>query len=139
MPRLSDAERDRFLSDTRLGILTTLEAMVPVGVPVWFEWDGETARIFTGMGSAKVKRLRADPRASLLVVNHIAETERWVSFDGTVSVVEEGGFELAEKLANRYWDLSDPKKKETLDVWRQAASELGVLELAPTRIRSYKD
>jgi hypothetical protein len=95
--------------------------------------------MFTLDTSPKVKRVRADNRASLLVVNHLSELERWVSFDGTVRIVKKGGIELAEKLAKRYWDLSDPERKETLELWRKGADSLCVLELSPTRIRTYKD
>ena len=96
-------------------------------------------RIFTVATSQKVQRIEADSRASLLVVNDLSELERWVSFDGNVTVVEQGGIELAEKLAGRYWDLRDPAKKETLAAWRKAADALRVLELRPERIRTYKD
>ena len=113
MTKLAEAERDAFLSNTRLGILNTVNAEgFPIGVPVWFDWDGEVERIFTVATSQKVQRIEADSRASLLVVNDLSELERWVSFDGNVTVVEQGGIELAEKLAGRYWDLRDPAKKE---------------------------
>ncbi len=140
MAKLTDAERDQFLSETRLGILNTVNADgFPIGVPVWFDWDGETVRMFTLDTSPKVKRIRADNRASLLVVNHLSELERWVAFDGNVRIVEEAGIKLAEKLTKRYWDMSDPQRKETLELWRKSADSLWVLELSPTRIRTYKD
>ena len=137
---MTDQERDRFLAEPRYGILNTLRSDgSPVAVPVWFDWNGETLRMFTSVLSPKVRRLQADPRASLLVVNHLTEPESWVAFDGPVSIQEEGGFELAERLAPRYWDLSDPERRSTLELWRKAAAALRVLELKPARIRSYKD
>ncbi len=140
MATMSDEERDRFLEEPRYGVLNLLRTDgSPVGVPVWFDWDGETIRVFTSVTSPKMNRLRADPRASLLVVNHLAEHEAWVAFDGLVSIHEEGGLELAEKLAPRYWDLSDPERQRTLELWRKAAAALRVLELKPTRIRTYRD
>ena len=140
MATMTDQERDRFLAEPRYGILNTLRSDgSPVAVPVWFDWNGETLRMFTSVLSPKVRRLQADPRASLLVVNHLAEPESWVAFDGPVSIQEEGGFELAERLAPRYWDLSDPERRSTLELWRKAAGALRVLELKPARIRTYKD
>ncbi len=140
MAKLTDTEQDQFLSETRLGILNTVNSDgFPIGVPVWFDWDGETVRMFTLDTSPKVKRIRADNRASLLVVNHLSELERWVAFDGTIRIVEKGGIELAEKLVKLYWDMSDPQRKETLEFWRKDADSLWVLELSPTRIRTYKD
>jgi PPOX class probable F420-dependent enzyme len=137
---MSDEERERFLAEPRYGILNTIRSDGwPVGVPVWFDWNGEGVRMFTSVLSPKLKRLQRDPRASLLVVNHPHEAEAWVAFDGRISVHEEGGLELAEALAPRYWDLSDPERRETLALWRKAAAAMRLLELRPARIRSYKD
>ena len=137
---MSDEERERFLAEPRYGILNTIRSDgLPIGVPVWFDWDGETVRMFTSVVAPKVKRVQADPRSSLLVVNHVTEQESWVSFDGKVAMRDGGGLELAEKLAHRYWDLSDPERQATLELWRKAAAALRVLELRPERIRSYKD
>jgi PPOX class probable F420-dependent enzyme len=137
---MTDEERDRFLRDPRYGILTLLRTDgSPISVPVWFDWTGQVVRMFTSAVSPKIERLKADPRVSLLVANHIAEHEMWVAFDGVVSIHEEGGIELAEKLASRYWDLSDPDRQRTLEFWQKVAAALRVLELEPTRIRTYKD
>jgi PPOX class probable F420-dependent enzyme len=137
MPAMTDAERDAFLAKVRLGILSTLrDDGSPVTVPVWCEWDGAAVRSFTSAGSGKVRRLQRDPRASLLVVNNLDEPEAWVAFDGEVTITREGAFELAERLARRYWDLSDPERRATLETWRKAATALRVLELTPTRIRT---
>jgi len=137
---MNEEERERFLSAPRYGILNTLRSDgSPIGVPVWFDWNGQTVRIFTGVLSPKIKRIQGDPRASLLVVNHPTEPESWVSFDGSISIHEEGGLELAEELAPRYWDLSDPSRQETLELWRKAGAAMRLLELRPERIRSSKD
>lgn len=72
------SERDTFLSKTRLGILTTLNAGgEPISVPVWFEWDGRQARCFSYNRAAKVRRLKRDQRAWLLVTNAVGEPEFW--------------------------------------------------------------
>jgi PPOX class probable F420-dependent enzyme len=140
MAKMNDEQRERFLAEPRYGILNTLRSDgLPIGVPVWFDWDGEAVRMFTSVLSPKIKRIQRDSRASLLVVNHPTEEEAWVSFDGPVTIHEDGGFELAEALASRYWDLSDPGRRETLELWRKAAAAMRLLELRPTRIRSYQD
>jgi PPOX class probable F420-dependent enzyme len=140
MAKMNDEARERFLAEPRYGILNTIRSDGwPIGIPIWFVWKGETIRMFTCVVSPKIKRLQADPRASLLVVNHLDEQEAWVSFDGPVSIHEEGGLELAEALASRYWDLSDPSRKETLALWRKAGAAMRLLELRPERIRSHKD
>jgi hypothetical protein len=137
---MTDEERERFLAEPRYGILNTLQSDgSPIGIPIWFAWNGEIVRMFTSVLSPKVKRVQEDPRASLLVVNHPTEQEAWVAFDGAVAIRDGGGLEFAEGLARRYWDLSDPNRQETLELWRKAAAALRVLELRPERIRTYRD
>jgi hypothetical protein len=54
-----------------------------------------------------------------------------------VTIERDGGYELAEKLAKRYWgDLSQPERKQTMDEWRELADTWRVLELAPEAIRT---
>ena len=107
-----------------------------MGVPVWFDWDGKALRMFAANTTPKVKRLRRDPRASVLVTNRIDESECWVAFDGQVAIAETGGFELAEQLAPRYWDLQDPERHDMLELWRSARDIFCLLTLEPTKIRS---
>jgi PPOX class probable F420-dependent enzyme len=135
---MTDAEREAFLKPARLGVLATLRRDgSPVAVPIWFEWDGRAVRMFTSVSSAKVRRLERDPRASLLVANSIGEKEAWVAFDGQMKIERDGGYELAEKLAQRYWgDVSQPERKQTMDEWRELAGTWRVLELVPGAIRT---
>ncbi len=138
MATMSDEARERFLAETRLGMLSTLrDDGAPISVPVWFEWDSSHARMFTTAGSGKIKRLAQDARASLLVAARIDEPEAWVAFDGRIDILEEGAADLAVRLAERYWDLDDPDKRATVDTWRRAAAMLRLLELTPTAVRSY--
>ena len=138
MATMSDEAREAFLAETRLGVLSTLrDDGAPISVPVWFEWDGSHARMFTTASSRKVERLAQDARASLLVAARIDEPEAWVAIDGRIEIREEGAGDLAVRLAGRYWDLDDPDKRATVDTWRRAAAVLRLLELTPTAIRSY--
>jgi PPOX class probable F420-dependent enzyme len=132
-----DKDRDAFLSEPRLAVLMTNRAGgVPMGVPVWFEWDGAVVRMFAAKGSAKLRRIEADPRVSVLVVNHIGEPEVWVAFDGKLDVLEDGAAELVSRLGPRYWDMADPKLKSMLDAWIQAEEAMVAMSLKPERIRS---
>jgi PPOX class probable F420-dependent enzyme len=140
MSKMTPQEREKFLAATRYGYFSTNASDgYPRTVPVWFEWDGEMVRLFTFSGSAKVKRIKQNRQVSLLVGNHLDEHEAWVAFDGTAEIKAEGGYQLAEKLAEEYWDLSDPDRKAELESWKQAAEHLCVIELVPKRIRSYVD
>jgi PPOX class probable F420-dependent enzyme len=140
MAKMSKESQEKFLSKTRYGILTTLaEDGSPVSVPVWFNWDGHAIRIFTGVKSAKVKRIWRDPRVTLLVANHLDEGEGWVAFDGEAKIRPEGAVELLEQLAAKYWDLSDPERRATVDEWKNEPNDLCVIELVPSKIRSQQD
>jgi PPOX class probable F420-dependent enzyme len=133
---MSDTARDEFLADAKIAILATPADGPPLAVPVWFEWSDGRARFFSSASSPKMKRLARDPRASLLVANPAGEPERWVLIQGAVEVSEDGGFDLAERLAHRYWDMSDAGHAQTVEDWRGAAATLRVLEIVPGQIRS---
>lgn len=133
----TEESRDQFLATPRLAVLlTNRQGGTPMGVPVWFDWDGEVVRMFAGDYTPKVRRLRRDPKASVLVTNRIDESERWVAFDGRVSISDTGGFELAERLAPRYWDLKDPARLQMLEFWRSGRDAFCLLTLEPTKIRT---
>ncbi len=136
-PFANDAERDAFLKETRLGIfISNRKDGSPIGVPVWFDWNGAQVRLFADKTSSKVKRLRADPRCSLLVTNRLDEREAWVAFDGEIRIEDSGGLELAEELAPRYWDLTDKERSAAFDLWKSAPEAFCLLTMTPTRIRS---
>jgi nitroimidazol reductase NimA-like FMN-containing flavoprotein (pyridoxamine 5'-phosphate oxidase superfamily) len=84
--------------------------------PVWFEVTDEGAvQLVTPPDSVKMKRLRRDARASIVVAAPAGERERWVSVAGSVTVEPDGGYDLAERLAARYWDLADPERAADLE------------------------
>jgi nitroimidazol reductase NimA-like FMN-containing flavoprotein (pyridoxamine 5'-phosphate oxidase superfamily) len=130
-------ERDRrFLADTRLGILSTPSDDWPLSIPVWFEWAYDAVQLFSFGTAPKVARLRAEPRASFLVVNHLDEPEHWVAIDGK-AVITGDGFPLAERLAPRYWDLDDPAHADTIEQWRSVADQFVRITIRPQRIRHH--
>lgn len=135
---LSEAERDAFLTETRVATLSYLtRSDAPFSVPVWFEWDGACAHMFANGSSKKIRCLERDPRARLLVPRPAGEREEWVAIDGTINIRREGAFDLAERSARRYWDLTNDYYASTLEDWRQAAESFVLMELRPIRIRSY--
>ncbi len=139
MAKMTGEFREEFLAKTRYGYLTTLTLDgAPSSVPVWFDWDGHTIRMFTEIGSPKIKHIKRDARITLLVSNNMSEHEMWVAFDGSVEIRLEGVMELIEKSAARYWDLSNPEQKAILDEWKTVPEQFCMLELVPTRIRTYR-
>lgn len=135
----ADYQKD-FLAKTRYGYLTTLtKDGAPKTVPVWFDWDDYKVRIFSVAGTAKLKRIGKDPRVTVLVASEMNEHEAWVSFDGHAKIGSEGAIELVEKLATKYWDLSNPEKRDTIERWKKMPEIFRVIEITPTRIRTYFD
>jgi len=83
--------------------------------PVWFEATAEgTIQLFTTPDSLKVRRLRRDPRASIVVAAPVGERERWVSVAGRATLEPGGTHDLCTRLAARYWDLTDPTRADGL-------------------------
>lgn len=139
MSAMTDAERDAFLAERRYGILTTLRRDgSPVSIPVWYEWDGGTLRMFAERSSGKIKRLQNDSRASVLVINHPHEPEAWVAFDGPVAIRDSGGLEMAERVLDRYYPAGD-ERRAALESWRAMKDSWRLLELKPDTVRTQKE
>ncbi|MBW0102285.1 pyridoxamine 5'-phosphate oxidase family protein [Pseudonocardia sp. KRD291] len=72
--------------------------------PVWFEATAEgTIAMFTDPEAVKVRRLRRDPRASIVVASPVGEREHWVSVTGRTTLDDEGVHDLLARLFARYW------------------------------------
>ncbi|BBZ63701.1 pyridoxamine 5'-phosphate oxidase family protein [Mycolicibacterium monacense] len=112
---LLDGDLD-FLRRPLLGFLSMAAGPTPPQPrPVWFETTTDrTIQLFTDPDSVKVRQLRRDPRASLVVAAPADERERWVSVAGRVTIEPDGARDLAARLAARYWDLDDPVRKRDL-------------------------
>ena len=135
MAEMTREQRDAFLQETRIAKLATLQADgSPTVVPVWFEWDGTTAAVFTSRTSPKIGRMRADPRVALSVEEPVGVSEAWVTIEGTVAIEERGGIELARRLAERYY--APEKFAAVMPGWEQMADDWVVLRITPRRIRS---
>jgi len=84
---MTPAERERFLSEVRVGILSIPEAgRGPLAMPVWYLYEpGGDVRIMTGRKTRKAKLLQAAGRASLCVQD-AAPPYRYVSIEGAVVI-----------------------------------------------------
>ena len=121
-------EIDAFLEEPKLAILmyqsdTPGGRPSPVGIPVWFDWNGDTVQMFAGRTSPKVKRITANPNISVLVTNKVGEPEAWVAFDGEAKISDfdtNDWTALLDRVAPRYWDLSDETYAQEIAGWRAA-------------------
>jgi nitroimidazol reductase NimA-like FMN-containing flavoprotein (pyridoxamine 5'-phosphate oxidase superfamily) len=105
-----------FLGRPLHGFLTVAQGpQPPQPRPVWFEATADGAiQFFTAPDSLKIRRLRRDPRASIVVAAPVGERERWVSVAGRTTVEADGAHDLCSRLAARYWDLDDPVRAADL-------------------------
>ncbi|MBD3003087.1 pyridoxamine 5'-phosphate oxidase family protein [Streptomyces sp. 5-10] len=126
-----------FLRRPLHGFLSVAEGPVPPQPrPVWFEATAEgTIQLFTAPDSVKVRRLRRDPRASIVVAAPVGERERWLSVAGRTTVEPEGAHELCTRLAARYWDLDDPVRAD--DLAGILATEQVRLVIHPETVRRF--
>jgi general stress protein 26 len=129
---------DRTLLDRPLhGLLTVPPGAgrLPAPRPVWFEVTDEgTLQLFSMADALKLRRLAADPRASLVVVTPADEPEVWVSVEADVTVHDDGAAELAHRLAGRYWDDLDSPEHRALLAEYEVEEDLRRIVLHPTRV-----
>ena len=131
---MTESECDAFLREIRIGTLCTLNKDgSPNAVPLWYEWDGDKIRLFSSRDTGKVRRLINDPRVCFSVEDPVGATEAWVTVEGAVEILDQGGKELAVKLADIYY--KGEQRTETMARWSQKEDWV-LLELTPSRIRS---
>jgi len=100
---MSKAERDAFLAETRVGIVSVAEeGRGPLTVPVWFSYEsGGPLRFVTGGRSKKAALLRAARRASLCVQTETAPY-KYVSVEGPVRISAPNFERDVHQIARRY-------------------------------------
>ena len=83
----------------------TIATVLPNGYPqlsvVWIERDGDDLLVSTVRGRRKHLNMERDPKVSVLVYPR-DNPYSYVEIRGTVSMTEEGGRELIDRLAQRY-------------------------------------
>ncbi|MFI7447441.1 pyridoxamine 5'-phosphate oxidase family protein [Nonomuraea sp. NPDC049714] len=134
---LLTAEDLEFLRRPLLGFLSVAGGTQPPQPrPVWFEVTADgTIQFITEPDSLKVRRLRRDPRASIVVAAPVGEREHWVSVVGRATMEADGAHDLCSRLAARYWDLDDPARARDLAAML-AADQLRVV-IHPETVRRY--
>lgn len=127
----------RLLRRPLYGFLSTAEGTRPPQPrPVWFEvTDTEDIALFSAPDTTRVRRLRRDSRASLVVTAPVGEREQWVSVTGTATVADDGARALLERLAPRYWDLRDSRRAE--DLAAMMSEQWVRIVIHPEKVRRY--
>jgi PPOX class probable F420-dependent enzyme len=93
---------DGFLEEPHVAVLATLRDDGSVLLsPVWHEWRDDGFNVWTGADDVKVRHLRRDPRASILVAES-QQPLRGIEVRGVVRIIEGGAVETAVRIASRY-------------------------------------
>jgi PPOX class probable F420-dependent enzyme len=99
---LSPAELGDLLELRLVAVLATYRADGGVLLsPVWHEWRDGGFDVVTGHGDVKVRHLRRDPRATVLVYEH-TPPYRGIEVRGRATLLEAGAHDAARRLAVRY-------------------------------------
>lgn len=107
LPTMSQNDRERFLADRRVGVLSVADPRegdrAPLSVPVWYGYEpGGEILVQTGRETVKGRLLRAAGRFSLCVQDE-RRPYRYVSVEGPVVTVEDPvPPAVRDALAHRY-------------------------------------
>jgi PPOX class probable F420-dependent enzyme len=105
MRSLSETERQEFLADTHVGVLSvaTADGRPPASVPIWYDYaPGENIRIMTGASTRKAGLIER-AGAVTLVVQREEPPYQYVVVEGTVvETTKHVPVELQESIAIRY-------------------------------------
>ncbi len=99
---MSPAEREQFLKEPHVGVLSVVENGAPLTVPVWYEYQpGGPVSVITGQGSRKAGALEATGWLSLCV-----QDETWpykyVTASGPAAIRGQASQVELRAMATRY-------------------------------------
>ena len=102
--RMSIEERQAFLADLHVGVLSVIDAdgRAPLTVPVWYSYQpGGVVSFITGGTNRKTGRLRQAGRCSLCAQNE-EPPYRYVTVEGPVAIESPVDEEERREMARRY-------------------------------------
>ena len=125
-------EFDRFISDHRWAVLTTLrQDGQPVSSVVAYARDGDTLVISTPGGTFKRRSLQRDPRATLCIITN-QEPFNFVSVEGATDIETHNLVADTRKvfaaIADAGW-----QEPEDLPGWLEAQQRV-IIRLRPARV-----
>jgi PPOX class probable F420-dependent enzyme len=96
------AELAPLLDSTAVAFVSTIGPRgEPQSTPIWFVWKDGAVRFSLVDGRQKLRNLRRDPRASVVIVDP-AEPTRYLELRGRVELVPDPGFALEHEVAVKY-------------------------------------
>ena len=115
---LSAPEVTRILRAPNPAVMATVGANgAPVTVATWYLWDGGSLMLNLDAGRTRLRHLRADPRASLTVLDG-ADWHRHVSLRGTVTLEDDPALEWIDRIARHYTGRPYPNRdRARVNAW----------------------
>ena len=99
---LTVEDLDGFLDEPHVAVLATLGKDGSVLLsPVWHEWRDGGFNVWTGRNDVKVRHLRRDPRASILVAES-RHPLRGIEVRGVARIIRDDAVDTAVRIASRY-------------------------------------
>jgi PPOX class probable F420-dependent enzyme len=96
--------------------------------PVWHQWRDGGFDVWTYPGDIKVRHLRRNPRASILVYEH-SPPYRGIELRTEPTLVHEGALEIGRQIAVRYLGPDDG------ETYASRIGEAVVIRLEPGELR----
>ncbi|WP_125778073.1 pyridoxamine 5'-phosphate oxidase family protein [Antribacter gilvus] len=134
---MTTAEREAFLADTRIGVLSVAgdDGRPPTAVPLWYSYEpGGELRFATGADSAKMRLIRAAGQIGFTVQQE-AMPYRYVSLEGTVV-----GWSATDADEYRTWAiryLGEVEGERFSDAIEGFVRTMVTVRVKPARWRTY--
>lgn len=134
---LTEDEAWDLLAGHHTGIFTSLRCDGwPVSVPVWFVALDRRVHLWAPARTAKIRRVREDPRVCFLVEGGLAWAEvRAVLLTGTADLVEEAGERrrVSAVFGQKYQGFRMPEPRLPEATKRHYAGRPALIRITPTR------
>jgi PPOX class probable F420-dependent enzyme len=128
---LGPAELGDLLELPLVAVLATYRANGSVLLsPVWHRWRDDGFDVVVGPNDIKLRHLRRDPRASVLVYEH-EPPYRGLEARGRVSLLSEGGLDALASMAIRYLGPEDGP------AYAQTVADSVLVRLEPSELRGW--
>ncbi|MBO2459080.1 pyridoxamine 5'-phosphate oxidase family protein [Actinomadura violacea] len=132
---MTKAERETFLADTRIGMLSVPDGRAPLLVPIWYAYEpGGDIRISTPSTSRKLTLIKQAGQAGFAVQQE-EMPYKFVSVDGPITGYEPTDPAEYHRWSIRYLGPADGERffaaiEETLPHWT-------TISIRPTRWRTF--
>lgn len=130
---MSKVEREQFLAQPHVGVLSVVDNGAPLTVPVWYGYQpGGPVRVITGQDSRKADAVRAAGWLSLCVQDE-AWPYKYVTASGPVAITGTASQAVQRDMAARY--LGDAGAEEYMS-WINASGDADkqiAMEMTPQK------